>query len=83
MRRRDFIAVLVPWRTGLVASPAAARSASGRVLVPDARLLDHAGGRTGCARCAGRPVVIGFFYTGCSTVCPPQTAMLCALRESA
>ncbi len=24
----------------------------------------------------GRPVAINFFYTGCSTVCPPQTALL-------
>ena len=81
MKRRD----LVQWlgATALI-GPLAAPRAWGRdvaVPVPDVRLLDQ-GARTHALRalCEG-PTVIGFFYTGCATVCPPQTAALRALRE--
>jgi len=40
-----------------------------------------AGGAQRLRALCDRPVVVGFFYTGCSTVCPPQTAMLRALRQ--
>lgn len=84
MRRRDAIAVLASACAGGWAAPARAQDAqdaSGRVTVPDARLLDSAGTTQRLRALCEPPVVIGFFYTGCSTVCPPQTAMLRALRE--
>ena len=82
MRRRDAIAALaLACTAGGWAAPARAQDASGRVTVPDARLLDSAGATQRLRALCEPPVVIGFFYTGCSTVCPPQTAMLRALRE--
>lgn len=77
MKRRQTLQAL----GALLAVPAWAQDASGRVRVPDVRLLDQDGAAQSLrALCAG-PVVIGFFYTGCSTVCPPQTAALRALRD--
>ena len=82
MRRRGFMAVACAVALHGWSRAAAARSDGGRVLLPDVRLRDHAGGLHRLrALCEGRPVVVGFFYTGCSTVCPPQTAALRALRE--
>lgn len=67
------------------ASPAASSGASwsGAPPLPDAQLVDHLG-RTVWLRRVLREqtgVVISFFYTGCSTVCPPQTALLRDLRQ--
>ena len=81
MRRRDALATLGAACAGGWAAPARAQDASGRVALPDARLLDQAGGAHRLRALCEPPVVVGFFYTGCSTVCPPQTAMLRALRE--
>ena len=75
MRRRDAFAALASACAGGWAAPARAQDASGRVTVPDARLLDSAGTTQRLRALCEPPVVIGFFYTGCSTVCPPQTAM--------
>ena len=83
MRRREAIAALGSACAAGWAAPARAQDASGRVALPDARLLDQAGGAHRLRALCEPPVVVGFFYTGCSTVCPPQTAMLRALRESA
>lgn len=49
--------------------------------LPDVPLLDH-DGRTQRLPdlLRGRTVVVSFFFTGCATVCPPQTALL---REAA
>lgn len=50
--------------------------------IPDVTLLDD---RRRAYRLpallAGRPVAVGFFYTGCSAVCPPQTATFRALQS--
>ena len=81
MKRRQAIAALGLAGAGGWAPLAPAQNASGRVAVPDARLLDQTGGVHRLRALCDQPVVIGFFYTGCSTVCPPQTAMLRALRE--
>lgn len=81
MRRRDALATLGAACAGGWAAPARAQDDSSRVTVPDARLLDQAGGAQRLRALCDRPAVVGFFYTGCSTVCPPQTAMLRALRQ--
>ncbi|CAM5792491.1 MAG: SCO family protein [Burkholderiales bacterium] len=81
MRRRHAIAALGLACADGWAPMATAQDASGRVAVPDARLLDQGGGAHRLRTLCDQSVVIGFFYTGCSTVCPPQTAMLRALRE--
>ena len=81
MRRRAALIALGAWSTGAAVAPAWAQGASGRLTLPDARLLDQAGGTHRLRGLCDGPVVIGFFYTGCSTVCPPQTATLRALRE--
>lgn len=60
---------------------ASAPDSTSRPRVPDARLTDQDGRSRSLRALCDRPVVIGFFYTGCSTVCPPQTAALRALRE--
>ena len=81
MRRRHAIAALGLACADGWAPMATAQDASGRVAVPDARLLDQGGGAHRLRTLCDQSVVIGFFYTGCSTVCPPQTAALRALRE--
>ena len=50
-------------------------------VLPDVPLLDQDGRRVHLQRdlIDGRTVVINFMFTGCQTVCPPQTALL---RES-
>lgn len=78
MRRRGALMVLAA--AGWPAWPRA-QGAGARVRLPDARLLDHAGHPHDLRALCEVPVVIGFFYTGCSTVCPPQTAALRALRQ--
>lgn len=77
MRRRTCLAALA-------AASAVPRlhAAAGGPVVPDVTLLDHtAAPRALRALCAG-PVVIGFFFTGCASVCPVQTASLRALRQA-
>lgn len=67
------------------AAPAASAgpSWSGAPPLPDAQLVDHLGQAVWLRRTlrAQTGVVIGFFYTGCTTVCPPQTALLRDLRQ--
>lgn len=67
------------------ASPAASSGASwsGAPPLPDAQLVDHLGRAVWLRRVLREQtgVVISFFYTGCSTVCPPQTALLRDLRQ--
>ena len=81
MKRRD----LVQWLGATALSgPLAASAAWGRdvaVPVPDVRLLDQEARPHALRALCDGPTVIGFFYTGCATVCPPQTAALRALRE--
>ena len=56
---------------------------SGAPPLPDAQLVDHLGQPVWLRRMlrAQTGVVVSFFYTGCSTVCPPQTALLRDLRQ--
>ncbi len=77
MRRREALCAL----GSALAAPGWAQDGSARVQVPDVRLQDQSGAAYNLRALCGGPVVIGFFYTGCSTVCPPQTAALRALRE--
>lgn len=45
--------------------------------VPEVPLLDHLGREVDLVELMRqRPVVVNFFFTGCGTVCPPQTALL-------
>jgi protein SCO1/2 len=79
MQRRRAMAALVcgsvsattPWRIARAApwlpTPA----------VPDVPLLDHTGRALRLAELLrGRAVAVNFIFTGCATVCPPQTALL-------
>ncbi len=50
--------------------------------VPNALLQDHEGRTHQLAQLlTGRPVVISFFFTGCTTFCPPQTAVFRDLQQ--
>lgn len=51
--------------------------------IPDLRLIDQDGKpwRLYEDLIRGRIVVVNFIFTGCVTVCPPQTALLRALRR--
>jgi protein SCO1 len=48
--------------------------------VPDVVLQDHTGASHALGSLCRRPVGISFFYTGCASICPPQTAAMRALR---
>ncbi|MFT4101657.1 MAG: SCO family protein, partial [Burkholderiaceae bacterium] len=51
--------------------------------LPDVALLDHRGQpqRLVSDVIRDRVVLVHFFFTGCGTVCPPQTALLRDLRQ--
>ena len=77
MRRREALMAIgsaLPWRAG-------ASDTGARVQVPNVRVMDQSEATHNLRALCDGPVVIGFFYTGCGTVCPPQTAALRALRE--
>lgn len=66
-------------RTLLLLGPALAASGPARAAatLPRAALVDHEGRPVRLDRVArARPLLLGFFFTGCSTVCPTQTATL-------
>ncbi len=73
-------------RAAAVASVAGA-DASARWLappvLPDVPLLDQNGRAVRLQRdlIAGRTVIVNFMFTGCQTVCPPQTALLREARR--
>ncbi len=48
--------------------------------VPDVVLQDHTGQSHALGALCRRPVGISFFYTGCASICPPQTAAMRELR---
>jgi protein SCO1 len=52
--------------------------------LPDAKLLDHQGNSMYFLRdlLQKRAFVLNFIFTGCTTICPPQTALLRQARES-
>ena len=80
MKRRRCLQALGAACAGLYAGTPSAQPLA-RVQVPESRLIDQDGAPQRLRALCDTPVVIGFFYTGCSTVCPPQTAALRALRE--
>ncbi|MDO9713443.1 SCO family protein [Paracraurococcus lichenis] len=70
-------------RAGLLAMtaalPGAARAQATRL--PPVVLLDQAGRRWPLVGLAQRrPVLVSFFFTGCTAICPPQTAALAELQ---
>jgi len=79
--RRHVLAQLLCGSAPL-AWPAAARALSwlATPAVGEALLVDHDGRARHLADLlqTPRPVAVSFFYTGCATVCPPQTAVLMA-----
>jgi protein SCO1 len=79
MRRRSFSRACLCLATAPLVWPEAA--AAGKWLpapaLPDVALLDHQGQSVRVRDLLrDRPVVVNFFFTGCATVCPPQTALL-------
>jgi protein SCO1/2 len=61
------------------ALPSAARAQAPRL--PSVVLLDQAGRRWPLAGLAQRrAVLVSFFFTGCTAICPPQTAALAELQ---
>jgi len=49
--------------------------------LPRVELVDQDGRTRDLGTFVQGPLLLNFFYTGCSSVCPPQTAALRALRE--
>ncbi len=51
--------------------------------VPDLEVIDQAGKthRFGPDLIAGKTVVIGFFFTRCTTICPPLTATMAQMQD--
>jgi protein SCO1 len=64
------------WRAAGAAAPS--RGWLRQPVLPDVPLLDQDGRRVHLQQglIDGRTVVINFMFTGCQTVCPPQTALL-------
>lgn len=81
MKRRQALQALGAACLGAPLGAVGAQGSSASVQVPDVRLLDHAGAAQRLRALCEGPVVVGFFYTGCTTVCPPQTAALRDLRQ--
>ena len=63
---------------GAVGTPSSARRWLPQPVLPDVPLIDQDGRRVRLQQglIDGRTVVINFMFTGCQTVCPPQTALL-------
>jgi protein SCO1/2 len=69
---------LVAWPWAAEAKPPADSSPVGSFYsnFQGARLVDQDGRRFDAMRLEGHIVLVNFFFTGCSTVCPPQTRAL-------
>lgn len=82
MKRRDLLVMLA---CGMLCVPRAAlsqtRSAAPGPHVPAVDLLDHEGRTHALRSLINGPTVVSFFFTGCSTICPPQTAQLRELQQ--
>lgn len=66
---------------GLAAGFASPGLAEG-ILLPPVVLVDQSGARRALWEITRqRPVVLSFFFTGCTTICPPQTAAMQLLQE--
>lgn len=71
-------------RRGLAAAALAlaARSAAAAPGLPAVTLIDQDGAPRALAGLGrGRPLVLSFFFSGCTTLCPPQAMALQALQE--
>ena len=71
------------WPRALCARPAAIAQWNAQApRVPDVTLLDHRGEPVALRPLLARgPVAVNFFYTGCSSFCPPQTAIFRQLQD--
>lgn len=79
MRRRAVTAALIGSVGAGLAGQRVAHAAGWwpAPVVPDVPLLDHEGRSVRLPEMLrGRAVVVSFFFTGCASVCPPQTALL-------
>lgn len=85
--RRTFLAAMGALAGSLAGTPAAATRAtpatwsSAAPRIPDIALQDHQGNAVDLrALLLQGPVAVNFFYTGCSSFCPPQTAIFRQLQ---
>jgi protein SCO1/2 len=81
--------LVVVLSTGLVGGAGAEETASYKrtaeaYVVPDVTLVNHEGARVRLRQYldTDRPVVLDFFFTSCSTVCPVLSASLLGLQKS-
>ena len=84
MRRREAIATVLCSMVPVLVwqRPAAGAAWLRPPALPDAPLIDHEGrSRRLADLLRGRAVVVSFFFTGCGTVCPAQTALLLEARR--
>lgn len=80
MNRRQILASVPLW---FAQRRAGAQAGPDGVWLPDVRVVDQ-DGRTHqlvSGLIAERPVILSFFFAGCRTVCPPQTAILLQTRQ--
>jgi protein SCO1 len=75
---RSAIAMAFSSLSSAVGAGSPSRSWLRQPALPDVPLLDQDGRRMHLQRdlIDGRTVVVNFMFTGCQTVCPPQTALL-------
>lgn len=76
---------MIPRRAWLAAAttllPGKLQAEATPLRLPPVTLLDQAGRRWPLGELVRhRPVLVSFFFTGCTTVCPPQTAALADLQ---
>ncbi|MFT3757043.1 MAG: SCO family protein [Pseudoxanthomonas sp.] len=82
MKRRDLLLAALSGMPLLCAARIAAAADASWLptpALPDALLVDQSGREVASRALLTRgPVAVAFMFTGCSTVCPPQTALLLA-----
>lgn len=82
MTRRELLALMAcGMLSGTRTALAQERGSSNGPRVPAVELLDHAGQAHALHTLIGGPTLVSFFFTGCSTICPPQTAVLRELQQ--
>lgn len=82
MKRRDVLGLAaLSVLCGARAALAQERWVTPGPRVPAVDLLDHQGQAHALRALIDGPTVMSFFFTGCSTVCPPQTAVMRDLQQ--